>query len=52
MTVDSAYLGPQWSDEDGEVCYPFEIESIGDAAIQVWMVEADGTRTQLVEFTG
>lgn len=50
MTVDSVYTPEQKANDEGDE-YPFEIESIGATAIQVWLVQADGTRIQVQEST-
>jgi hypothetical protein len=47
MTVDSTYLGAVTYENDDETEYPFEIESIGADAVQVWVVDAEGNRTRL-----
>jgi hypothetical protein len=45
MTVDSAYFAEQKErDEDTE--FPFEIESIGDEAMRVYLIK-DGVRYRL-----
>lgn len=46
MTVDSAYFIEQY-DADTEVEYPFRFESIEDAEIEVYLIDADGTRHKL-----
>ena len=46
MTVDSAYYTERYGD-DGETEFPFLIESIGEVAIQVYLVMEDGTRIKL-----
>jgi len=46
MTVDSAYFLERYN-ADTEVEYPFIFESIEDAEIQVYLIEADGTRHKL-----
>ena len=48
MTVDSFYF-PEVYELDDEVNYFFNMESIGEEAIEVYLVLADGTRIKLVE---
>ena len=48
MTVDSTYTPVDFEPADTEA--PFEIESIGDSAMQVWVVFPDGYRFQLPDY--
>lgn len=46
MTIDSRYQ-PQPKARDNEVEYPFIHESVGESAIKVYLIKADGTRVLL-----
>jgi hypothetical protein len=46
MTIDSRYES-QPKARDKEVEYPFRHESIGEEAIKVYLIKADGTRVLL-----
>lgn len=47
MTVDSVYIPEvvECSDEDLE--YPFELESVGAEAFRIYLVDENGSLTQL-----
>lgn len=46
MTIDSRYI-PEKRERDSEVEYPFTFESIGETAVKVYLVRADGARVLL-----
>lgn len=46
MTIDSFYF-PEPKSRDNEVEYPFTMESLGEDAIRVYLIRADGTRVLL-----
>lgn len=48
MTVDSAYK-PVEHANDGDTEYPFEIEGVGTEAMQIYVVDADGNATKLIQ---
>lgn len=48
MTVDSKYDSVRTYLNDGGTEYPYPFESIGDDAVRMYKVEADGTETLLV----
>lgn len=49
MTVDSAYYS-EIHKEDGGTEYPFEIESVGLVAFEIWYVSESGERMKLPEY--
>lgn len=46
MTVDSAYY-PEVYEEDDDIEYSFEIESVGAEAFQVFVIDETGIISQL-----
>jgi len=51
MTVDSTYEPVDMDPAEGLLHVPFEIESIGDSAMQVWVqFPNDGSRIQIPNY--
>ena len=46
MSIDSVYF-PERRLRDEEVEYPFTFESLGEDAVKVYLIKADGTRILL-----
>jgi hypothetical protein len=46
MTVDSAYYIER-KKISADVSYSFQMESVGDEAMHIYLVNPDGTRTEL-----